>query len=159
MITFELWKKIISFIATIKNDISTEGILICGSLIKNDFRTGSDIDILFLNSEQEFQMNTIEIDGIVFDKIIATPDLLKEILHQETNLSNILSLSFGLETQVIEDSTMLRNLLNLSKKNIALRKLSYQRSDNKILHVGNEIFDIVKIDGEYKLKRNRTIVT
>lgn len=159
MITFELWEKIISFIATTKKEISTEGILICGSLIKNDFRTGSDIDILILNSEREFQMETIKIDGIIFDRIVATPDLLEQILYQETILSNILSLSFGLETQVIEDSTMLRNLLNLSIKNISLRKLSYQRSDNKIPHISNEIFNIVKINGEYKLKRNGTIVT
>jgi len=159
MITFELWEKIISFIATTKKDISTEGILICGSLVKNDFHTGSDIDILLLNSELEFKMETIEIDGIIFDRIIATSNILEQILYQESDLSNILSLSFGLETQVIEDSVMLRNLLNQSKKNISLRKLSYQRNDNKISHVSNEIFDIVKIDGEYKLIRDGSIVT
>ena len=52
---------------------------------------------------------------------------------------------------------MLRNLLNQSKKNISLRKLSYQRNDNKIPHVSNEIFDIVKIDGKYKLIRNGSV--
>jgi hypothetical protein len=159
MITFEIWEKVISFIATTKKNIPTEGVLICGSLIKNDFRSGSDIDILFLNSELEFQMETIGIDGIIFDRIIVTPDLLVQILNQKTNLSNILSLSFGLETLVIEDSRMLRNLLNLSKKNISQRKLTYQRSESKIPHISNEIFDIIKIDGEFKLKRNGTIVT
>ncbi len=158
MITFELWKKIISFIATTKKNVSTEGILICGSLVKNDLHSGSDIDILFLNSKQEFKMETILIDGIIFDRIVATANLLEQVLYQKTNLSDILSLSFGLETQIVEDSVMLRDLLNQSKKNISLRKLSYKRNDNKTPHVSNEIFNIVKIEGEYKLKKNGSIV-
>jgi len=91
MITFELWENILSFIATTKKDISTEGILICGSLVKNDFHTGSDIDILFLNSKLEFQMETIEIDGIIFDRIIATSNLIEQILSQETFIKYFIS--------------------------------------------------------------------
>jgi predicted nucleotidyltransferase len=159
MILFELWEKVISFIAASKASISTEGILICGSLAKNDFRNGSDVDILFLNSELEFKMESIKYDQIIFDRIIATSDILEQILYQKTSLSNIFSLSFGLETQVIEDSTKLRKLLKLSKTNITRRSLSYKRDETKTPHNINEIFNLTIVEDEYKLRRNGIIIT
>ncbi len=159
MITLSLWKTIITYIENVKKTLKVDGVLICGSLPNNKFQKGSDVDLLFLANNEDFSMETILFENIIFDTMIASTSILKDILLQQSIFSDVLSLSFGQTSQIIDESDNLRCLLGLSKKNIVERELSYQRTKDKEPHVFDEIFYTQKIDGIYRLlKDGKTVL-
>ena len=157
-ITLELWKRIIEFIEEIKLNQSTNGIMLCGSLPNNLYKSDSDIDVLCLSEEKDFSMICINSDEYLFDQMLARYPILSDILKEKTELSNVLSLSFGLHQLIIEDSENLRFLIEQSKENIIKRNLSYRRSENKTAHIINVEYTIKRIDNNYKLMKDDKII-
>ncbi len=154
MITLNLWKSIILYIENIKNTVNVDGVLICGSLPNNKFQNGSDVDVLFLTDNEDFSMKTVLFENIIFDTMITSTFILKDILQQQSVFSDILSLSFGLTNLIIEDSDNLRSISELSENNINNRGLTYLRPKDKAPHNINEIFYVKKIDGIYRLVKD-----
>lgn len=94
MIDFSLWKSILIFIGKYKEQNETLGILICGSLIRGQLRTGSDIDILFLQNKIDFEMENLHNEYYPIDRLQAKSEILESILNEKTEFSDILSLFF-----------------------------------------------------------------
>jgi predicted nucleotidyltransferase len=159
MITFKLWKCIINFIEYKKTMLATNGILLCGSLPAGEFTPGSDIDILFLTPNFEFYMETVSFRDYIFDTMHASFILLDRILNQQSGLSDILSLSFGLHNLLIEDGNHMRKIMKKAESNIKKRQLHYSRPGKKQPHKPGDLFTVKPIDGIYRLMRGNHIVT
>lgn len=158
MITFDLWKTIIQYIETVKKTVIIEGIVICGSLPNNKYQEGSDVDLLLISNTSEFSMKTVLFKNIIFDTMISSTLTLTKILNQSSSLSDVFSLSFGLNNQIIEESEDVRSLLKVAESNINSRNLTYLRPKNKSAHIFNETFYIKNINGVYKLLKDGKIV-
>lgn len=160
MIDLSLWKSILGFIKEYKELTETTGILICGSLTRGNLRSGSDIDILLLQNKFDFEMEVLHNDNYPIDRLQASPKILESILQENSNISNILSLSFGSSKIIIEDSPQLRKIIEIAEKNIFERKLSYTPPMTKDPHiVDGAIFTVRKTDLGFDLLKNNEIIT
>ena len=159
MIDFTLWKTILNFIGDFKKNTDTSGILVCGSLIRGDLRPGSDIDILFLQKKIDFKMEIIQSVKYPVDRLEAKPELLKLILEEKTEFSDILSMSFGSSKLIVEDSPLLREIITIAEQNIHERNLTYHIPKNKEPHVIDGTIFTVSYDGiRHYLNRNGVTV-
>jgi len=155
LIDFSLWKSILNFIEKYKEENETSGILICGSLIRGQLRPGSDIDILLLQNNVNFEMETLHNENYPIDRLQAKSEILESILNEKTEFSNILSLSFGSSKIIIEDSNQLRNIIKIAEKNILERNLCYIAPITKEPHIiDGAIFTVKWKDSRYYLQKN-----
>lgn len=135
---------------SIKNEI--RGCMICGSYVSGQYDQESDIDILFLADDREFDMRLIMYKDTLFDCMIVNQKILMELLNQESSLSNILSLSFGLNQKVIIDTIQIQKLVVKATENIQERALSYQKNENKPIKIVDGIPYTLQVeDGIYYL--------
>ena len=159
MVDYTVWEDILSFIKDYKEKKGTTGIMICGSLISGHLHPGSDIDILFLQKEIDFEMELIPYGEYPIDRLQANPDLLIKILSEETEFSDVLSLSFGSSKLIIEDSPLLRNLIEIAEQNIKSRNLEYFHKKNKKPHIVDGGKYTVSYDGkQHNLRKNGAII-
>ena len=155
MINIDVWKSIIQYISNIKSTNETVGILICGSFARGTLRKGSDIDILFLQQNIDFRMELKPNDFYPIDQLQASPDLLLDILKEDSRLSDTLSLSFGSNQIIIEDTIYMDQILSKAKENIVKRSLTYKVSKEKEPHIIDKaVFTVSKIDSVYRLLCN-----
>lgn len=157
LISLNLWKNILTFIEQAKKNIKTNGAMICGSLPNNKYQKGSDVDILLLSENIAFKMETIKKNNI-YDKMTCSPNIINEILIQDSPLSDVLSLSFGLHNLIIEDSNLIRRIISRSELNIKNKNLIYSRPANKKQHIGNESFKLTQNNGIFKLTKNNSVL-
>ena len=147
------------FINKHKNTMDITGCLICGSYITGGYNFNSDIDVLLLSTNNSFEMILENYQDTLFDRMIVDPKILENILLGKSLLSNILSLSFGLDQKVIINSNEIVKIITIAKRNIINRKLEYKRSENKPKKVIDGIPYLLKqVDDKYYLVKNGIIV-
>ncbi len=150
---------IYEYIDIYKNRLNIVGSLLCGSYVSGGYNAKSDIDLLVLSSNHPFEMILEEYRNILFDRMIVDPELLKAILFSECELSNILSLSFGLCQKVIIKSKDIDEIVIISENNIKERELKYIKDKEKPLKIIDEIpYLVKKINEKYYLIKNKVII-
>ena len=155
MINLTLWKSIINFIDEYKKNTETTGILICGSFTRGKLRPGSDIDILLLQKNINFEMEVLPNNEYPIDRLHAMPEVIESILLEKSEFSDILSLSLGTTIIIIEDSPSMRKVIEIAEKNIKERSLVYTAPITKEPHVVNgDIFTVKRINSRYFLQKN-----
>ena len=131
--------------------------MICGSYIRGGYNNKSDLDILFIIDNQSFEMKLEYFNNILFDRLIVDYNNLKNILLSEAKISNYLSHSIGSDHKIIIDSPEIQDIIDICKKNISIRNIFYNRSENKKeKKVDGKKYIIKKIDKEYYLYKGNT---
>jgi hypothetical protein len=137
----------------------TLGCLICGSYASGNYNSESDIDILILKKEHPFEMLLESYQGLLFDRLFVDTKLLETILYEESELSNILSLSFGLAQSVYITSTDITNIIKISKENITKRQLTYTKAVNKPKkNIDGIPLYVMKVEEQYHLVKNDQVI-
>ena len=148
--------KIDRFVAHTKRTLPTCGVLMCGSFARGDYDPQtSDIDILFLSKDMPFRMELQLFENVIFDKLVADPDMLIDVLSNLSEVSKILSHSFGSEHRIIEHSDALVRLLELASENIKAGDFRVEKTIIKQPKtVDGSIYTMQKVNGIYRLLKN-----
>lgn len=158
MITLDIWNEVLAFAQSTDRQFPAAGIMICGSIARNEYRLGSDIDILFLSDSTPFCMETIPRGKLLFDRMVSPAATLGAILTQVSPLSNVLSLSFGSAQIMLRDSDELRALVGLSRSNMARRNLSYSRWSFDKIHRSGQSFTVEERGGLLRLMSDDQVI-
>lgn len=146
------------YISEISKTNKVVGCFICGSYINGGYNNESDIDTLFLVKNSPFEMILEEYKNILFDKLVVDPELLLDILLNESPLSNILSLSLGSKQKIVIDSKHIASIIEQAKNNIQNRSLIYIKKNKTKKVVDGNSYTVKKIDSIYRLVRNNQMV-
>ncbi len=147
-------KAISSYVAIHQRRHVLIGSLLCGSYVTGNYGPDSDIDVLMLVKGAPFDMRLVMHEGILFDRMIADPATLGNVLSQASFLSDVLSLSFGAAQRILMESQEIDDLLSLCAKNIRHRKLEYVKDPHKMKkNVDGIPYTLRLIDGVYRLAK------